>query len=94
MVALKNANKRRPAGPFNLPHKQYCADGTCRCTATEIKSEVYNPQTGDIGYADQTRLICTSFTLLAGESRDGFPETVLLVPEVAGAIARGELIKL
>lgn len=94
MVALKNANKRRPAGPYSLPHKQYCSDGECRCTSVERRSEVYNRETGAWGYADQRRAICASLLLLAGEMKSGLPDTIRLVPDVAAAIARGELIDL
>ena len=91
MATLRNSNLRRPAGPYNLPHQQYCADGDCRCDSAEMQSTEHNPETGDVGVRPFTKRIAPSLRFGAGELKAGLPATVLDCPEVAGAIERGEL---
>lgn len=91
LVALKNADKRRPK-TFNLAHKFYCSEGQCHCAPYEQRQQVHNPSTGEVGYRDVKRPLCASVTFLAGETKRDLPATALLVPEIASAIGRGELV--
>jgi len=94
MVTLRNANKKRPAGPYNLPAAEYCADGVDRCTTMAMQSIEHNNETGDRGVKSFTKRISPALRFQPGETISGLAETVLDCPEIAGAIQRGELVKL
>ena len=91
MVTLRNTNKRRAAGPYNLPVEHYCADGEDRSDYVEMTVSDHNPETGDVGVRQLIKRINHSLRFTAGESKTGLPNTVVNCPEIAGAIARGEL---
>lgn len=92
-VTLKNPS-RRPAGPYNLPAAQICADGVNRCSGVEMQSVEHSNETGERGVRHFTKQISPSLRFQPGEVQAGLPDTVLDCPEIAGAIARGELVKL
>jgi hypothetical protein len=91
VAILRNTNSRRPAGPYNLPAEQYCADGVERCDYVEMQSTEQNPDTGDVGIRQFTKRISPSLRFAPGEVKKDLPDTVLGCPEIASAVERGEL---
>lgn len=88
-VDLRNRTHR--ALTFNLPHETYCKDGTCSCSSEMRLIETYNARHQEHTSKVVERLICGSFTVL-GREKVTLDHRVLNVPEVAGAVARGELV--
>jgi len=90
MVALKNANKRRGVGPYNLPAAQI---GNAACESVDMQSTEHNPETGERGVRQFTKLISPSLRFEAGELKTGLPDAVLQCPDIIAAISSGELRK-
>jgi hypothetical protein len=90
-ITLRNTSKRRAAGPYNLPAQQYCADGEDRCHYVDMQAREHNPQTGEVGVRPMRKRISPSLRFEPGEVKTDLPDTVLTCPEIAGAVARGEL---
>ncbi len=74
---------------FNLDHEAYCTGAKCACSEVTAIVLDENPRTGERAPRRVTRRAPASLTLLARERRAGLPESVLRVPEVSAAIARG-----
>lgn len=91
MATLQNRNLRRPAGPYNLPAAHLNADGEDRCSYVEMQSMEHNNETGERGVRLFTKQISPSLRFMPGETKSDLPDTVLNCPEIADAIARGEL---
>jgi hypothetical protein len=90
MATLRNPTKR--AQVFNLPHSHYCVGDTCHCTMVVQKVAVRDPATGEQGIAVLAKSHAQSLMFLAGETKRDLSESVLQCPDVAGAIARRELV--
>ena len=91
MATILLNKTKRAQGPFNLPHAQFCADGTCRCALVPMRVSVRTDE-GGIGYRDHQQRVCASVFFLPGEAK-GLAETALTCPEIEAAIRRGELEK-
>jgi hypothetical protein len=76
---------------FNLVHDAYCRGRACSCTDITTVVVDENPRTGDRAPRRVPKRIPAALTLLAREVRPGLPSTVLQVPDVRAAIARGIL---
>lgn len=90
MVTLKNANRRRAAGPYNLP-ADILPD---LATEVEMQQQLHDRATGEIGARLFTKQIGTSIWFLADEVKGHLPDAVLVCPEIASALERGELVRL
>jgi hypothetical protein len=90
-MATTLRNRSRRTQTYNLPHDPYCGEGTCRCVDIVQHSSVRDPSTGIVGMAQRPRKVAASVSFLPGEVKEGLPDTVLKCPDIAGAIARGEL---
>jgi len=84
-------NRLRQMQVFNLVHEAYCREGVCACREVEAVVVEENPRTGDRAPRRVTRRAAAALTLLAREVRQGLPDTVLQVPDVRAAVARGQL---
>jgi hypothetical protein len=91
MATLRNRSHRTQS--YNLPHDPYCTDGTCRCADIVRHATVHDPGTGRVGVAQSPRKVAASVSFLASEVKEGLPDTMLKCPEIASAIARGELVE-
>ena len=76
---------------FNLVHDAYCRGRTCSCSEITTVVVDENPRTGERAPRRVPKRIPAALTLLAREVRAGLPGTVLQVPDVRAAIARGIL---
>lgn len=90
MVILQNRTRR--AIDFNLPHESYCGEGPCACSTVEQPVIVNDMDTGVQGLKVVEKKFCASITLLAGGLSDELADSVLNVPDVSAAIARGEVV--
>ena|SRR5215831_1434656 len=75
---------------FNLAHTSFCKEA-CACTDIVVMGVHEDPRTGQRARRALPRKVAASLTLLARERREGLPDVVLRVPEVAAAIARGHV---
>jgi len=85
-------NRLRQMQVFNLDHEAYCAGDRCACTEVTAVVLDENPRTGERAPRRVTRRAPASLTLLARERRPGLPGSVLDLPEVRAAIAKGHLL--
>lgn len=90
-MAVTLESRLRQMQVFNLNHEAYCASATCACSQVTTVVVDENPRTGERAPRRITRRAPGSLTLLARERRDGLPNSVLTVPEVQAAIAKGHL---
>ncbi len=90
-MAVTLESRLRQMQVFNLNHEAYCAGATCACSQVTTVVVDENPRTGERAPRRITRRAPGSMTLLARERRDGLPNSVLTVPEVRAAIAKGHL---
>lgn len=73
---------------FNLEHDSYCgADCACSDFTAQVVEE--NPRTGERAPKLITKKTPAALTLLAKEKREGLRDSVVSVPEVRAAIAKG-----
>ncbi len=90
-MAVTLESRLRQMQVFNLNHEAYCAGADCACSQVTTVVVDENPRTGERAPRRITRRAPGSLTLLAQERRDGLPNSVLAVPEVRAAIAKGHL---
>lgn len=90
-MAVTLESRLRQMQVFNLNHEAYCAGASCACSQVTTVVVDENPRTGERAPRRITRRAPGSLTLLARERRDGLPNSVLTVPEVRAAIAKGHL---
>ena len=76
---------------FNLVHDAYCRGRACSCSDITTIVVEENPRTGERAPRRVPKRIPAALTLLAREVRAGFPNSVLQVPDVRAALARGFL---
>jgi hypothetical protein len=87
---LKNRSGRPQI--YNLPHEQYCADGTCRC----VEVEQFATTRDGIGRAATTRKVkrlAASVHFMTGETKSGLPDTILACPDIRAAIASRQVVE-
>lgn len=84
-------NRLRQMQVFNLPHDAYCRGGACECSQIVAVTTEQNARTGERTLRRTPKKVPPSLTLLARETRAGLRTTVLTVPDVRAAIARGAL---
>ncbi len=90
-MAVTLENRLRQMQVFNLNHEVYCTGAACACSQVTTVVVDENPRTGERAPRRVTRRAPGSLTLLARERRDGLANSILEVPEVRAAIARGHL---
>ena len=88
-VTLHNRSSQMQV--FNLVHDAYCRGRACSCSDITTIVVVENPRTGERAPRLVRKRVPAALTLLARETRSGLPNTVLHVPDVQAAIARGAL---
>ncbi len=76
---------------FNLDHDAYCGQGECACSDIETVVVEENPRTGERAPRRVRKKAPDSLTLLARERREGLRDSVLAVPTIQSAIARGHV---
>lgn len=86
-VTLENRIRRMQV--FNLEHGTFCAGGECACSDITTVVVEHNPRTGERAPRRLTKKAPASLTLLALERREGLRDSIVAVPEVRAAIARG-----
>jgi len=92
-MAKSLTNRSRRAQIYNLPHQSYCSDGTCRCVGVKQHAIVRDNRSGAVGVAVREKRLGASIHFSAGESKASLPDTITKCPEIAGALARRELIE-
>ncbi len=90
-MAVTLENRLRQMQVFNLNHEAYCTGAGCACSQVTTVVVDENPRTGERAQRRVTRRAPGSLTLLARERREGLPGSVLAVPEVQAAVAKGHL---
>ncbi len=90
-MAVTLESRLRQMQVFNLNHEAYCAGADCACSQVTTVVVDENPRTGERAPRRITRRAPGSLTLLARERRDDLPNSILAVPEVRAAIAKGPL---
>ena len=89
-IALRNTQRRMQV--FNLRHDLYCeAAGRCGCAEQTVTTVEENPLTGERRPRSVKRKVPGALTLLALETQEGLPESVLELPEVKRAVSAGAL---
>ncbi|MBN1771105.1 MAG: hypothetical protein JXB32_07590 [Deltaproteobacteria bacterium] len=76
---------------FNLVHDAYCRGRACSCSEITTVVVNENPRTGERAPRRVPKCVPAALTLLAREVRTGLPNTVLQVPDIQAALARGTL---
>jgi hypothetical protein len=84
-------NRLRQMQVFNLVHDVYCRGRGCSCSEITVVVTDENPRTGERAPRRVPKKVPTALTLLAREVRAGLPTSVLHVPDVRAALARGDL---
>lgn len=84
---IKLSNRTKQIQVFNLPHAYRCSETWCFCTPTELRLVEALPD-GSTGVRVVGRQICSSLTLLAGETSGELPVEVARAPEVKAALDR------
>lgn len=84
-------NRLRQMQVFNLVHDAYCRGRGCSCSEITVVVTDENPRTGERAPRRVPKKVPAALTLLAREVRSGLPTSVLQVPDVRAALARGAL---
>lgn len=85
MIKLQNRTKQIKV--FNLPHAFRCVGNKCFCSPTSLRLTEALPD-GSTGIRVVDRLLCSSLTILAGETSEALPDEVRAAPEVKAALDR------
>lgn len=86
---IKVHNLTRRVQVFNLPHDTMCGS-ECSCMTHEHRQTDHNRATGEIGMRVLERKLSGSAHIQPGTFAS-LPTEALWAPEVAGAVARGEV---
>ena len=82
-------HRRKQMLPYQLDHAHYCAAlGRCECTTIETQVYVRKPAPG---LRSTQRLAPAVLTLDGNEKRTGLPDAILLAPDIAAAVKRGDI---
>lgn len=84
-------NRLRQMQVFNLVHDPYCRGRGCSCSEITVVVTDENPRTGERAPRRVPKKVPAALTLLAREVRSGLPTSLLQVPDVRAALARGDL---
>jgi hypothetical protein len=90
-MAVTIENRLRRMQVFNLVHEAYCRGRGCSCTEITVVVTDENQRTGERAPRRVPKKVPAALTMLAREVRTGLPLSVLQVPDVRAAIARGDL---
>lgn len=89
MVTLVNRLNQKQ--DFNLEHDAWCTEQACVCSKVKLFVIDENKK-GTRAPREVIRRLPASTTFLAKEKRN-FPDRILQCAEVAGALAKGSLLK-
>lgn len=80
---------------FNLPHELVCTELDCKCVHRVVGVRNHDPVTGIRDVKAIHRRMCQSVTIMAkgtpGSRSEPMPRSILRVPDVHAAVARGDL---